>query len=169
MDHFVVQLTDGSCAELTNDCPIGMNLGYKRMDPSHPCKRCWSKYAKSFQGPLVTTYTNQFSCQSLSTFQRPLPTFNPPQRNTPPTPRPRSFPSVAPTSYVPPPRDPNIQIRALSPYGPPPPRNAVVYRAGDPRIGGRICWRCDGTGSISLFLFDSTTCFECGGVGRVFR
>jgi len=51
MEHFVVQLTDGSYAELTNDCPIGMNLGYKRMDPSHPCKRCWSKYANPSKDP----------------------------------------------------------------------------------------------------------------------
>jgi hypothetical protein len=59
-----------------------MNLGYKRLDPSHPCRRCWSKFAKPFQGPLVTAYTTQ-SSSSSSTFQRPLPTFNPPQHTTP--------------------------------------------------------------------------------------
>jgi hypothetical protein len=149
-----------------------MNLGYKRMDPTHPCKRCWSKFAKPFQGPLVTAYSNQSDSTSTSpfssSFQRPLPSFHPPQR-TPTVSRPQSYPPATPGPYVSPLQDPNVQIRALSPYGAPPPRNAVVYSSGDPRLGGRLCWRCEGTGTISLFLFDSTTCFVCGGVGRVFE
>lgn len=49
-----------------------------------------------------------------------------------------------------------------------PPPGAVVYTAGDPRIGGRLCWRCDGKGNTSFFLLDRITCEVCGGIGRTF-
>ncbi len=46
--------------------------------------------------------------------------------------------------------------------------NAVVYPPGDPRIGGRLCWRCGGRGKTSFLIFDEETCSICGGVGRTF-
>ncbi|KIY51942.1 hypothetical protein FISHEDRAFT_70436 [Fistulina hepatica ATCC 64428] len=53
-------------------------------------------------------------------------------------------------------------------YYPPPP-GSVAYAAGDPRIGGRLCWRCDGSGTVSmLFGLDSSTCPTCNGIGRTF-
>ncbi|KAI8996456.1 hypothetical protein BD414DRAFT_201633 [Trametes punicea] len=53
--------------------------------------------------------------------------------------------------------------------GPPPPaRNVVVYPPGDPRIGGRLCWRCGGSGKTSFFIFDEDICGVCNGVGRTF-
>lgn len=51
---------------------------------------------------------------------------------------------------------------------PPNGSGAVVYSAGDPRIGGRLCWRCDGKGNTSFMLLDRITCPVCGGIGRTF-
>jgi hypothetical protein len=31
----------------------GQNTGYKHDDPSHPCKRCWSRFAKPYAGPIT--------------------------------------------------------------------------------------------------------------------
>ncbi|OBZ74129.1 hypothetical protein A0H81_06222 [Grifola frondosa] len=49
-----------------------------------------------------------------------------------------------------------------------PPAGAAVVRPGDPRIGGRLCWRCGGSGVTSFFIFEEQTCTVCGGVGRTF-
>lgn len=50
------------------------------------------------------------------------------------------------------------------------PRNAMlnrsVLRPGDPAIGGFLCGRCRGVGTIDLFLFEDM-CPVCGGIGRV--
>ncbi|OSX64029.1 hypothetical protein POSPLADRAFT_1054652 [Postia placenta MAD-698-R-SB12] len=49
------------------------------------------------------------------------------------------------------------------------PPGATILRPGDPRIGGRLCWRCGGDGVTSTFLFlDEETCSLCGGIGRTF-
>lgn len=50
----------------------------------------------------------------------------------------------------------------------PPPGNHPVYSPGDPRIGGRLCWRCGGDGKTSFLIFDQETCRVCNGVGRTF-
>ena len=131
-----------------------------------------------------------------NTFQRPLPAFRSPRslapapgsRSTPaPVPVPVSifdspnpFPRTGVNGFLSPPtRGPGgPTFRTLSPYGPVPPRgmgggvgdsNAVVYKAGDPRLGGRLCWQCEGTGTVSFLIFDESTCEVCGGIGRVFR
>ncbi|KAF5379395.1 hypothetical protein D9615_006657 [Tricholomella constricta] len=168
-------------------CSKCHNIGYKHADPSHPCKKCWSKYAKPFSGPLAYAYNQHPSSPSSSsspsstlgtgtgtgtTFQRPLPAFRPPR----PTPVPQPPPPPPPPPR-PPPR-PQLQLysaaplphlRTLSPYahGPLPP-NAVVYPAGDARLGGRPCWNCAGRGRESLLGFELGPCLVCGGVGRVF-
>ena len=59
------------------------------------------------------------------------------------------------------------QIHATSPYSAPPPRSTVV-QPGDPRIGGRFCSECSGSGVVPFMLFEETTCAVCGGVGRIF-
>ena len=51
---------------------------------------------------------------------------------------------------------------------PAPPPGATVVRPGDSRIGGRLCWRCGGSGVTSLFIFDEQTCPVCNGLGRTF-
>lgn len=52
-------------------------------------------------------------------------------------------------------------------HGPPPP-GAVVVLPGDPRLGGRPCWRCDGSGMVSVFFLLEERCDVCNGLGRVF-
>lgn len=65
-----------------------------------------------------------------------------------------------------PPQPPAFRPQLSYTRGPPPPGTAVV-RPGDPRIGGRLCWRCGGDGTVSFLIFDVETCPACGGVGRI--
>ncbi|ODN78769.1 hypothetical protein L202_04330 [Cryptococcus amylolentus CBS 6039] len=49
------------------------------------------------------------------------------------------------------------------------PPGALVVAPGDPRIGGRLCWRCNGSGTEILFFgFDEGRCSTCSGLGRLF-
>lgn len=143
-------------------CPIthplidfsGDNTGYKDADPSRPCQRCWGKYARPFSGPLAYSFSLN---PSEGVFQRPLPIpvyrpFDPPGAFPPPfPPQPIGFGSPPPIIHV-------------GPSGPP---NAVIYNAGDPRIGGVLCWVCGGKGRINLILLN-IDCEMCNGVGRTF-
>jgi hypothetical protein len=42
-----------------------------------------------------------------------------------------------------------------------------VYTAGDPRIGGVLCWGCSGKGHVNLLFLD-INCEVCNGIGRIF-
>lgn len=44
----------------------------------------------------------------------------------------------------------------------------ISMRPGDPRLGGRLCWKCGGTGRITFFMFEGGMCNVCGGVGRTY-
>ncbi|KAK4056033.1 hypothetical protein OIO90_003028 [Microbotryomycetes sp. JL221] len=159
-------------------CSKCSNTGYKPFrnrpgdDPNHPCKQDWKKYSKPFKGALVIS-TNE----PPDNYQRPLRLPPIPQR---PTPLP--YGSTAPN------------MMGSSPYGvqpqfhhPPPPAmygapspvghgwgnnvpagGAIVVQAGDPRIGGRLCYKCGGDGLVMGFLFDQDTCPMCHGTGRIF-
>jgi hypothetical protein len=62
------------------------------------------------------------------------------------------------------------RIHLATPYAPvthPPPGSTVV-RPGDPRIGGRLCHKCLGRGTVPFLIFEEVSCPVCGGVGRVF-
>ncbi|KAJ7128768.1 hypothetical protein C8R43DRAFT_691876 [Mycena crocata] len=191
-----------------HECSKCNNTGYKHADPTHPCSKCWSKYAKPYSGALVyapgtgPTFPAPGSQHASSSFQRPLPriyapppsspssqlsmpnsSFAPPpgpaagsQVYAPPPPpfngypgnahQPNGYPGNAPTivhttgtMYPPPPHAPNAN-------GYPPP--AAVYPPGDPRLGGALCWRCSGRGTLSFLVFDTVPCSVCRGVGRVF-
>lgn len=48
----------------------------------------------------------------------------------------------------------------------PPVPHARPIPPGDPRLGGQLCFKCEGTG-VNAVLFDLTACQRCGGVGRV--
>ncbi|OSD05413.1 hypothetical protein PYCCODRAFT_1465313 [Trametes coccinea BRFM310] len=201
------------------ECPKCRNTGYKNYDPSHPCSRCWDKYAKPYTGVLAhapwSSDAQTGSSSSRTSLQRPLPKFRAPQaslhqrgasQSGPPLLSPGSnlsrsastsrvssgYPGAS-ARVVPiagggipmsPYLDP-IQSRGRQPFppaswsaappvipvtGPPPPStNVVVYPPGDPRLGGRLCWRCGGDGTTSFFgLFDQETCNICKGVGRTF-
>ncbi|KAH0583251.1 hypothetical protein H2248_011129 [Termitomyces sp. 'cryptogamus'] len=144
---------------LSQSQPTGLNTGYKHSDATHPCKICWSKYSKPFSGPLAYAFS-----QFKTTFQRPLhwPMPQAPASTTPPPPPPQ-------------PQQPRISLPGgygytsaptTSPYRLP---NAVVYKAGDPRLGGRPSWNCDGNGSVSFLFSRSAVCEVCSGIGRVWR
>ncbi|KAF8917546.1 hypothetical protein CPB85DRAFT_1374086 [Mucidula mucida] len=133
------------------ECYKCHNIGYKQNDPSHPCRKCWQKYAKSFTGAL--TYSSfEVNAPGRDTLQRPLPVLPPPHLNRPPPPQPpwQRGPTIMPVNGY-----PHAQ------------QNSIVYSPGDPRIGGRLCWRCDGRGLVSL-LFLEDSCPVCGGIGRLF-
>lgn len=214
----------GTCmarADVNRRPNSGRNTGYKNYDPSHPCARCWEKYAKPFSGPITYadwSYDSQ-SGFSSSTFQRPLPNFRAPQASLhnhssswggPPPGGTSDLSRSATTSRAYgasgyPGASPRVMpivggILPMSSYfdrlgtrsgmggvgshtGFPPPSWAaagqlsgtpestgavVVYPPGDPRIGGRLCWRCGGSGKTSFLIFDETTCSVCDGVGRTF-
>ncbi|WBW71532.1 putative DNA J domain Hua1 [Schizosaccharomyces osmophilus] len=50
-------------------------------------------------------------------------------------------------------------------FGRPPP-NALVVQPGDPRIPGRLCGNCKGTGSIDYLIF-TEICPVCNGIGKI--
>ena len=146
----------------------GQNTGYKNYDPSHPCRKCWDRFSKTFTAVLASSPWGDQASGSASqsqrgrTFQRPLPTFKPPQAQLqPPTPQP--MPGSYPLNRV---SSTSSRPMPMPIIGGPPPGSTVVM-PGDPRIGGRLCWRCGGRGTTPFLIFDETTCDTCGGIGRL--
>ncbi|KAI5117339.1 hypothetical protein M0805_001944 [Coniferiporia weirii] len=173
-----------------HECRKCLNTGYKNFDPSHPCRKCWERYGKPYSGAIMYAPRTQQS-------QRPLPSFRPPQlrhqhSRSQPSLLPPSTPSVLSRSssasrpgLSPNPVSSGYPGRAVSnpaspqpvqtPYpqlgfmqGRPPPGSTVVL-PGDARIGGRLCWRCDGDGTVSFLIFDVERCPVCNGLGRTFQ
>jgi hypothetical protein len=147
---------------------LGNNTGYKSLDPSHPCRRCWDKYAKPYAGALAYAPTNPSSATKnrTTTFQRPLPSFNT-SRSPPSAPslltvqRSQTQIHQPRASSTPPP-----QIALASSWNRPPP-GALVLPPGDPRIGGSLCWKCSGSGTVPFLIFEEVPCGVCSGVGRI--
>ncbi|KIJ30727.1 hypothetical protein M422DRAFT_36439 [Sphaerobolus stellatus SS14] len=186
-------------------CSKCQNTGYKNYDPSHPCRKCWQKYARNYTGAIAYAPSASESSSSVNpfgSFQRPLPAFTPPHAGIS---RPHSttgYPGQAyrgsnpipPSSAMHPPNIYHLPPPPMpfgGPFGPPPmppmtlyPPSApvspiyqgppafptpLVVPPGDPRIGGRLCWRCDGRGRVSgMFLIDTEMCSVCQGTGRTF-
>ncbi|KAI0332671.1 hypothetical protein GY45DRAFT_1320560 [Cubamyces sp. BRFM 1775] len=197
------------------ECDKCHNTGYKNYDPSHPCARCWDKYAKPYTSIMAAapwpSDSQSGTSSSRTTYQRPLPRFRAPRTslhssNSSYSGSPSSLSgynhsrsastSRASSGYpgssarvIPIPGG-GVPVPHLDPYNaykaPPvfPPSswfgssapvipqpaggNVVVYPPGDPRIGGRLCWRCGGTGRVSFFIFQEDACSICNGVGRTF-
>jgi len=158
------------------ECGKCHNVGYREGNPQNPCDRCWRKYAKSFSGPLVYSFPANTASSSLaSNFQRPLPFMSSssssatsssapqPARLTRRPPANQSCSYNSPTSFRAPPFPPPTTAPPVirSP-------DSVTYYSGDPRIGGTLCWRCNGKGSVDVFIFDQETCPVCSGIGRTF-
>ncbi|CDO70130.1 hypothetical protein BN946_scf184783.g14 [Trametes cinnabarina] len=78
-------LKDGKILVYPRDyeCSKCHNTGYKGYDPSHPCSRCWDKYAKPYSGVLAhapwSSEAQSESSSSRTSLQRPLPRFRTPQ------------------------------------------------------------------------------------------
>lgn len=160
-------------------------MGYIGGNPKKPCNHCWKKYAKPFSGPLVYSFPADTDSPVASNLQKPLPrnlqsappvasssapqparlTRNNPGRQPSSCQGEFSNPPTAPVRPVPP-------MRFTPPVSPPtapvPAGSSVTYFAGDPRIGGQLCWKCGGQGSFELFIFRET-CPRCSGIGRVFN
>jgi hypothetical protein len=152
----------------------GQNTGYKNFDPSHPCRKCWDRFSKAFTSILASSpWSGQGSGATSQsergrTFQRPLPAFKPPQvqpprlQVPPPQPMPGAYPPLSPVGMP----SPTLRIAPV-PSGAVPPPGATVVMPGDPRIGGRLCWRCGGRGVTPFLIFDEITCDTCAGIGRL--
>ena len=54
------------------------DTGYRQNDPSNPCKSCWKRFGKPFNGPLKFAVTS--TTANPSARQQPLPTFTSPAR-----------------------------------------------------------------------------------------
>ena len=143
-------------------------------DPQRPCRKCWSRYARRYEGSLVNAdWEGNANGTGGTNYQRPIsdppPMLEPSAMAPSPSPSPTHSrtPSVVSSStgnqamtnapaVVPIPR----HMRRAS-------RSTVAVPPGDPRIGGRMCWKCNGTGEVTVFIFDRERCRVCGGVGRV--
>ncbi len=138
----------------------GLNTGYKSCDPSHTCKKvrlisvfscrnlihapqCWRRYSFDFTGPLTNAHWDDSTGNSM---QQPLPD-----------------PAISEES----------RALSLSPCVVSRGSYTKGMRPGDPRIGGALCWRCDGKGSLRslrawLFRTQRLECPVCAGLGRNF-
>ncbi|CAH7674857.1 hypothetical protein BY996DRAFT_7816022 [Phakopsora pachyrhizi] len=136
------------------------NTGFKSFDPNRPCKKCWDKFGR----PWSAVRLSPSSQQTNLIFQRPLPSFQPVYH-----PQGQSYPS---TGYYPQGQFSGTPSTMVTTSGSTP----LVVRPGDPRIGGRLCLNCNGSGSRSdelnllqvFFGGGQETCRACRGTGRVF-
>ncbi|KAF9233729.1 hypothetical protein BU15DRAFT_90246 [Melanogaster broomeanus] len=153
-------LRDGNLIVYPKDylCVKCRNTGYKNHDPSHPCRKCWEKYAKPYTGALA--YTPWSSSGNDPRMQRALPKFVPPHLAA-------LSPSLGPVSTSRGPQGLGLSPPLQHQHSPPPVPHAIPVSPGDPRLGGRICIRCGGCGVRPVLFFDETNCESCGGVGRV--
>ncbi|BGP70395.1 hypothetical protein NBRC10513v2_003754 [Rhodotorula toruloides] len=126
--------------------PFEPYSGYQGDDPSHPCRKCWAKYGKPYSTALRISLENP-TAPVPPNYQRPLRLISTPQT------RPVAPNVIGTTSR------PHMQLNP----------NTIVVRPGDPRIGGVLCRRCGGDGTMmGPFIFDEVTCDMCNGAGRVF-
>jgi hypothetical protein len=49
------------------------------------------------------------------------------------------------------------------------PQVARSSNMGTQGSGGKLCYKCPGSGVVPFFIFEEVTCGVCGGVGRLFR
>lgn len=168
-------------------CPKCLDTGYKSNDPSHPCRKCWEKYGKTFSPVIIfAPETN---------LQKPLRNFSSSSTQRPSTQQmvPNGYPGSYSQSHH---NSGNYQQQQQMGMAP---RPLVVY-PGDPRIGtfisfsslslfvletelihlfssfriigGQLCRACGGAGSFNTgfsFFGDSyENCHQCRGSGRVF-
>ncbi|KAH8111739.1 hypothetical protein DFH11DRAFT_1745467 [Phellopilus nigrolimitatus] len=182
-----------------HECRKCLNTGYKNFDPSHPCRKCWEKYAKPYSGAYVYAPRSQQSQRPLPSFRPPhlrhehsrsqpylpnSPLLSPNSNlsrsqsayrpcSSPISGPPGGYPGRAvsnpgPSGFAPPPPPP-MQIPPVNIVRGPPPPGSMVVGPGDSRIGGRMCWRCEGSGTVSFLIFDVMNCPVCDGLGRTFQ
>ncbi|KAG8794099.1 hypothetical protein FRC12_000535 [Ceratobasidium sp. 428] len=161
-----------------NKCHL---TGYQAYDPSNSCQQCWSLFGQPYEG--ILTFAPWDQPESITSdeqnLQRPLPATNfRPQQS-----RPQPNTSNRPISHPPPRPTPpgslpvagwssqgsSLRPSATISYSRRPPPGSLVVRPGDPRIGGRICWKCSGDGwQYKTMGLETKTCSACNGLGRLF-
>ena len=141
-------------------------------NPSKPCRRCWDRFSRSYEGPLVfADWEGNANGTGGTNYQRAI-------SDPPPAPEPFApAPSPSPVQSRRPSEANSLrsnQAMTNAPAAPlsmqymrRAPRGAAVVLPGDPRVGRRVCWNCDGTGEVTLFIFTQEQCRVCGGLGRV--
>ncbi|KAJ7609793.1 hypothetical protein DFH06DRAFT_1375091 [Mycena polygramma] len=72
-----------------HECSKCNNTGYKHGDPSRPCSKCWSRYARPYSGavahaPPASASGSGSAGHASTTFQRPLPRMYAPPRSPAP-------------------------------------------------------------------------------------
>ncbi|KAJ7050697.1 hypothetical protein C8F01DRAFT_677033 [Mycena amicta] len=112
-----------------HECHKCNNTGYRHSDPSHPCRRCWDKYAKPNAGALLVAPASSPGGSSGNThgatFQRPLPRLY--AAGTRPISADfYSAPSSSSSSYAPP-ANPHPSSSYAPPSHPPPPPSTCSY------------------------------------------
>ena len=141
-------------------------------DPRRPCRKCWSRYEQRYEGSLVNSdWEANANGTGGTNYQRPIsdppPLLEPSALAPSPSPAHSRTPSTASSLR-------GNQVGTNAPDVIPVPRHmrrssrgTMVVHPGDPRIGGRVCWKCNGSGEVVVFIFELERCRVCGGVGRV--
>lgn len=145
-------------------------------DPSHPCKRCWRHYSRPYTAALSQLDWHE---AVETNFQRPISDPNVVSQSSVPfsSPMNQRHHTSPPVNVRSPP--PNFGLGYPGQRGgvgsrPPmqwmqsTPAGGVIYEPGDPRIGGRLCPRCHGSGRTRVFILETEACNLCQGIGRVF-
>lgn len=131
-------------------------------DPNHPCKKCWSHYSRVYDASIARL---DWTGVAETNFQRPIaePSSMPPSTSSPFT-RNNNL-NRGPSNVAP--LQPQLTGGPVR-WAQRTPGGTTTYEPGDPRIGGRLCPRCRGDGSIRIFILEIDQCPMCGGLGRVF-
>ncbi|KAF7320651.1 hypothetical protein HMN09_00149900 [Mycena chlorophos] len=171
------------------ECSKCNNTGYRHTDPSHPCRKCWDKYAKPYAGAMLAAPSSNSSSGGNthgSTFQRPLPRLYaagssrppasaPPWTTTtlyppPPSAPPRPSSATSHSAYPPPPQHPHMRSRSAShlpPPGPPSPVPPGAYPGAGYRSGYGAPQGPGQAFSPGDPRLGGTPCWRCDGRGSV--
>jgi len=168
--------------------PTGHNRGYRPLrdalfhgtpsalapgDPMRPCRKCWSRYSRRYEGSLVNAdWEGNVNGTGGTNYQRPISDPPPIPEHAVLAPSPSPAPSMTSSASG------SLRGNQMMTNGPAvflpftqhtrrTSRSTGIIQPGDPRIGGRVCWKCNGTGEVIVFIFDRARCRVCGGLGRV--
>jgi hypothetical protein len=144
-------------------------------DPMRPCRKCWSRYSRRYEGSLANAdWEGNVNGTGGTNYQRPISDPPPMPEHVASALAPSPYPAHSRTSSA----SSSLRGNQVTTNGPAvffpstqhtrrAPRSNGVVHPGDVRIGGRVCWKCNGTGEVIVFIFDRARCRVCGGLGRI--